>query len=167
MNDKSQSNYRWYILTLSALTVIFTVAMPSMSMPVLFKEIADDLQLSVLEIGTVWGMVSLAALIVMPLGGLISDRFGVRRVAITRCLVGGSLLANEIVASSMEIGVACAGTALGMVIAFQRIGGFIASPVGNSLANLNLGLPFVLWAVFGVFACVMFLFVRGTGKENR
>jgi ACS family D-galactonate transporter-like MFS transporter len=94
MNDNTQSNYRWYILTLSALTVIITVSMPNMSIPVLFEEMANDLGLNVVQIGAVWGMVSLAAVFVMPVGGLISDRFGVRRVAITGSFFGGILLAS-------------------------------------------------------------------------
>ena len=46
MGRKINSNYRWYILTLLALTSMFVVAMPFMSMPVLFDEISGDLGLN-------------------------------------------------------------------------------------------------------------------------
>ena len=45
------SRYRWYVLGLAALTYTFAVAMPRMCMPVLFKEISIDLDLSLVQIG--------------------------------------------------------------------------------------------------------------------
>lgn len=48
-------------------------------MPVLFKEISEDIGLSMLEIGTVWGMDPLAGIFIALPGGLIVDRFGVKR----------------------------------------------------------------------------------------
>ena len=38
--DTAHSRYKWYILTLAALTHTIVVAVPLMSMPVLFDEIA-------------------------------------------------------------------------------------------------------------------------------
>ncbi len=86
-NTNNGSRYRWYILVLLALTGCFVIAMPQMCMPVLFKEIADELGLSFVQIGTVWGMLPLAGLLVMLLGGMIADRFGAKKI-----LVIGSLL---------------------------------------------------------------------------
>ena len=57
MIKSSGSNYRWYILALSALTHALSVAVPWMCMPVLFEEISKDLDLNIVQIGTVWGMV--------------------------------------------------------------------------------------------------------------
>jgi len=85
----SGDNYRWYILTLAALTFTFVVAIPTMCMPVLFDEIAQDLELSLLQIGAVWGMVPLAGMFVVLLGGLLGDRFGVRPVLTTACFLAG------------------------------------------------------------------------------
>lgn len=89
-NDKtSGSNYRWYILTLSALTFTFTYAIPTMSLPVLFKEIAEDLNLNLFQLGTVWGMAPLAGALVVFIGGALGDRFGVKRVLVISCLLAG------------------------------------------------------------------------------
>ena len=51
-----QGNYKWYILTLVVLTNMLAVAIPSMGMSVLSKEIADDLGLSLVQVGIVWGV---------------------------------------------------------------------------------------------------------------
>jgi cyanate permease len=90
INSKSSgSNYKWYVLTLAALTLTFTFAMQQICMTVLFKEISEDLGLSLVEIGMVWGIPSLAALFIVFLGGLLADRYGAKRVMGTACLVAG------------------------------------------------------------------------------
>jgi len=83
------SGYRWYALALAALTFTFVIAMPTMCMPVLFDEIASDLDLNLVQIGTVWGMVSLAGLFAVLIGGLLGDRFGIKRVLSTACILAG------------------------------------------------------------------------------
>ena len=85
----NRSKYRWYILVLSALTFTFTVAMPTMCMPVLFEEIAKDLELNLVQIGAIWGMVPLAGMFVVLIGGLLGDRFGTKRVLSAGCLLAG------------------------------------------------------------------------------
>jgi len=87
--NNSKSYYRWFILALSALTFTFVVAMPTMCMPVLFEEISRDLDLSLVQIGIVWGMVPLAGMFVVLAGGLLGDRFGVKRVLAVSCLLAG------------------------------------------------------------------------------
>jgi len=88
-SKSSGSNYKWYVLSLAALTFTFTVAMQLICMTVLFKEISEDLDLSLVEIGTVWGIPSLAALFIVFLGGLLSDRYGAKRVMGIACLLAG------------------------------------------------------------------------------
>ena len=90
INSKSSgSNYRWYVLTLAALTFTFVSAMPQICMTVLFKEISEDLGLNLVEVGVVWGMTPLAALFTVFLGGLLADRYGAKRTVSTACLVAG------------------------------------------------------------------------------
>jgi cyanate permease len=90
VNIKSSgSNYRWYVLILAALTFTFACATPVVCMSVLFKEISDDLGLSLVQVGAIWGMPSFAALFVVFLGGLMADRFGAKRVIGIACLLGG------------------------------------------------------------------------------
>jgi sugar phosphate permease len=77
--DTERSCYRWYILFLGMMSYLFIAGLSRMCMPVLFKEISDDLGLSMLQIGGVWGMDPLAGVFIALPGGLIVDRFGVRR----------------------------------------------------------------------------------------
>ncbi|MEN8246698.1 MAG: hypothetical protein ABFS43_17560 [Thermodesulfobacteriota bacterium] len=43
-------SYKWLILALSTFTFTFVVAIPQMSLPVLFAEISDDLGLSLVQV---------------------------------------------------------------------------------------------------------------------
>ena len=89
MNNNYGSRYRWYVLGLAALTHTFAVAMPRMCMPVLFKEISIDLDLSLVQIGAIWGTDFLAGLITVLAGGLLGDRYGIRKVLSIACLLAG------------------------------------------------------------------------------
>jgi cyanate permease len=90
VNSKSsRPNYRWYVLTLAALSLTFTVAMQQVCMTVLFKEITEDLGLSLVEMGVVWGTPPLAAIFIVLIGGLLADRYGARRVMGVACLLAG------------------------------------------------------------------------------
>ena len=75
--------YKWYMLTLTALTGAIALAAPSMSLSVLFNEIAADLNLNLVQIGLVWSIASLPAMVVCLLAGAINDRFGPKRVMLT------------------------------------------------------------------------------------
>ena len=85
----NDSTYRLYLLVLCALTHTFAAAMPFSCMPVLFAEMSEDLGLSLVQVGTVWGMVSLAGVFVALIGGLLGDRFGVKLVLGLACLLVG------------------------------------------------------------------------------
>jgi MFS family permease len=85
----AQRNYRWYLLGLSAATSTFVSAIPFSCMPVLFEEISRDLHLSLVQIGTVWGMTSLAGVFVSLLGGVLGDKYGLKWVIAISCLLVG------------------------------------------------------------------------------
>jgi len=89
MIDNQESKYRWYILALAALTHLFVVGIQTMCMPVLFSEIAADLGLSLVQLGTIWGMIALSGALTGLLGGLISDRYGTKRTLGVACLLAG------------------------------------------------------------------------------
>ncbi len=86
-SENSEGKYKWYILTLASLTAVFVFAMPMMCMPVLFKEIAEELNLSLVQLGVVWGIIPLAGAFVVLFGGMLSDRFGAKRILIAGCLL--------------------------------------------------------------------------------
>ena len=89
MTNHSPSKYKWYILAMGTATHIFVAAMPRLGMPVLFKEISDDLNLSLVQVGMIWGMVGLSALFTAFAFGLIGDRYGVRLTLGVACLLQG------------------------------------------------------------------------------
>ena len=79
----------WILLILIGSTATLVVAMPTMAMPVLLPEIADDLGLNLVQVGVVWGIGSLAGLVTGVGVGMIGDRFGPRRLLIISCLILG------------------------------------------------------------------------------
>ena len=88
-HSPAQGAYRWYILTLAALTHTLVVGMPMMSLPVLFEEIGADLSLDLVQIGYVWGASSLLGIGMSLTGGVIGDRVGARRMLVFACLLSG------------------------------------------------------------------------------
>ena len=60
-----------------------------------------------------------------------------------------------------------AGTALGFQWMNMRIGGMIAAPLGNSLAGISIGAPFLLWAGFAAAGATALMFVGDTGWRSR
>lgn len=58
------------------------------------------------------------------------------------------------------VGVAYAGTATGMVMVFSGIGNLLAPPLGNSLAEISPGLPFVFWAALAGMGVIGLLTIK-------
>ena len=83
------SRYRWVMLAICTLTPMLAVTLPNMSLPPMFKTISDDLGLTLVEVGTIWGSWSLTAIFVSLPGGTLGDRFGTRRVIVTLLLLSG------------------------------------------------------------------------------
>jgi cyanate permease len=97
----NDAKYRWIILTLSTTTAALGVAMPTMAMPVLFAEIAGDLGLTLVQIGAVWGTVSLAGLLAGLAGGVLGDRIGVKRTLAVGCVLLGAAGASQGLSDSL------------------------------------------------------------------
>lgn len=89
LNDQHVTGYRWYVLILGAVTNMLLIAIPSMCMPVLFQEIGQDLDLSLVELGVIWGIGSLPGIVTVLLGGALSDQFGPKRVLTITCVLAG------------------------------------------------------------------------------
>ncbi len=87
--DTRPENHRWYLLGLSAATSTLVSAIPFSCMPVLFPEITKDLGLDLVQMGAIWGIAGLAGVFVSLAGGIIGDRFGLRKVLIISCLLVG------------------------------------------------------------------------------
>jgi MFS family permease len=82
-------SYKWLILTLAMFTFTFVVAIPQMSLPVMFDEISLDLGLSLVQVGWIWGAGSVLGILVGIIGGPVGDRFGPRRTLAVACLLMG------------------------------------------------------------------------------
>jgi MFS family permease len=89
MQDAYPSNFKWYMLALLTATGTFVSAIPFSCMPVLFKEISEDLGLSLVQIGTIWGTASLAGVFVSLIAGVLSDRFGLKFFLSVSCILVG------------------------------------------------------------------------------
>jgi MFS family permease len=72
--------YQWYMLALLTGTATFVASITTSCLPVLFKEISDDLGLSLVQIGTIWGISNLGGVFISIVAGLLSDKFGVKLV---------------------------------------------------------------------------------------
>ena len=81
--------YKWLVLTLATFTFTFVVAIPQMSLPVMFDEISADLSLSLVQVGWIWGAGSVMGILMGLIGGPIGDRFGPRRTLAIACLFIG------------------------------------------------------------------------------
>ena len=89
MLDNVQSGYRWWILVIATVTGTFVSAIPFSCMPVLFKEISDDLGLDLVQIGSIWGLSSLAGIFVSIIAGVLSDKFGTKLILSVFCVLVG------------------------------------------------------------------------------
>jgi MFS family permease len=89
LSARQAPGYKWYVLTLATLTFTFVIAIPSMSLPVLFGEIAKELKLNLVQIGWIWGIGSVMGIVVGLVGGPLGDRLGPRRTLTGACLIVG------------------------------------------------------------------------------
>jgi predicted MFS family arabinose efflux permease len=75
-------------------------------------------------------------------------------------------MANASTIDNKDIGTLYSGTAVGFLQTISRIGAFMSPPIGNSMAAYGEGLPFTIWAAFGVFALVCYSLIRETGHRQ-
>ncbi|MBI9050164.1 MAG: MFS transporter [Anaerolineaceae bacterium] len=102
LNSTTEHNnrYKWYILALSILTNMFVVAMPTMGMSVLSKEISISLNLSITQIGVVWGIGTLPGILSALFGGALGDKVGPKKILVLTSLLGGLIGASRGLADS-------------------------------------------------------------------
>jgi MFS family permease len=89
MPENTHSKYRWYVLSLATFIFLFVFGMGAGCMPVLFSEIAAELNLGLVQLGAVWGSTFLAGIVMLLFGGVLSDKFGVRRTLTIACFAAG------------------------------------------------------------------------------
>lgn len=143
-----RNNYKWYILGLVVLTNMFVVAMPAMGMSVLAKEISQALHLNLVQVGFVWGIGSLPAIVTSLLGGAIGDKVGPKRVLIVSSLVAGLLGAARGLATDFTSLMVIV-IVLGALIPFVSMNGiktvgqwFPAHQLGLAAGLISMGMAF-------------------------
>ena len=87
--NASATSYKWYVLALGAFTFTLVVAIPTMSLPVLFEEIRSELNLSLVQVGWIWGMGSFMSIVMGLVGGTLGDRFGPKNMLTVICVLVG------------------------------------------------------------------------------
>ncbi len=107
----------------------------------------------------------LGALLVMTVGsGLLSAAAGWAiwtAVALAGMMRDGSAALVLTMAVETEgVGPPYAGTATGFVMTFFFLGSLIASPIGNKLADIAPGAPFIFWSVMALVGIVSLLLIR-------
>jgi predicted MFS family arabinose efflux permease len=82
-------SYRWVMLVLCALTPLFVYTLPNMSLPPLFSTISQELNLTLVQVGVIWGAPSFIGIFFALIGGTLSDRLGTRLTLFATCLLTG------------------------------------------------------------------------------
>jgi MFS family permease len=151
-----QTNYKWYVLSLVVLTNMLVVAMPSMGMSVLAKEISQDLDLNLVQVGFVWGIGSLPSILTGLLGGAIGDKFGPKRILMMSSLIAGLLGAARGLAMDFPSMIVIV-LLLGALIPVVPMNGlktvaqwFPAAQLGlaNGLMSMGMALGFLFGSLF-------------------
>ena len=190
-NSKS---YKWLILLLAAFTFTFVVAIPQMSLPVLFDEISLDLDLSLVQVGWIWGAGSVLGILVGVIGGPIGDRFGPRRTLTVACMLMGIAGASRGLANNfttlaaaslitglavwsipMNIHKACGiwfskeqlGMANGVVAVGMALGFLLGSVLGATFFSPLLGGWRNVLFMYGAVAILFSFFFGGSQKKNQ
>jgi MFS family permease len=173
--DNLQSNFRWYLLGLAVVTGAFVATIPLSCLPVLFKEISEDLDLNLVQIGTVWGAASLAGVFVSLIGGILSDRFRVKYFLSLMCLLAGITgasrgLSYSFLTLSFTVFLVGITRVIIPISATKTIGLWFRGPylglaMGISAMGMGLGLMLgpmisatILSPLFGGWRGVMYLF---------
>jgi cyanate permease len=91
IGSQNGGSHRLYVLILASLTFTFTVAMQQICMTVLFKEIAADLGMDLVQVGVIWGIPPFAGVLSVFLAGMLADRYGAPRVMGIACILAGIL----------------------------------------------------------------------------
>ncbi len=88
-SKRQDSAYRWVILAMVTLSGFLVMGFPTTGLSALFSEIAESLDLSLVDIGVIWGVGSLMGIFTALVGGSLIDQFGTRRTLVVLCLATG------------------------------------------------------------------------------
>ncbi len=89
---EERAGYRWWVLLNTFLVFSIAFGMGWTYIVMVAAEVIMDLNLTLMDWGTLWSAVSLGALVFAIIGGALGDRFGVRPIAGLGIVLMGSLL---------------------------------------------------------------------------
>ncbi|HCS40456.1 MAG TPA: hypothetical protein DIW44_12845 [Anaerolineaceae bacterium] len=188
--EAQNSKYKWYLLGLILVTNVILLAMPSMAMSVLSNELSHELNLSVVQVGILWGIGSLPAIFSSLFGGSLGDKFGPKKVLIVSTLLVGLLGAvrglspnyglllvtvvlvgafmpfvflNGIKTIGQWFPNSQLGLANGVVTMAMALGFFLGSILSASVMSPWLGgwrNVFIFYGLIGAFLCIPWFFTR-------
>ncbi len=87
MRVKESPFYKWYLLIVATLIQFFAVSVAWNCIPVLFTEIEQDLNLSIVQIGIIWSMPPIAMFTFAIPSGLLSSKLGIRQAIGIGCVL--------------------------------------------------------------------------------
>lgn len=89
----SAGGYRWLVLAISVLVFTFAFGFGWTYIVMLVAPVLTDLELELSSWGALWSAISFGTLVSALIGGMLGDRYGVRRVVgLGVCLMGVTLL---------------------------------------------------------------------------
>lgn len=175
MTGKGQAPNKWFIVLMANLVFIGAVGMPFTAMPVLFSSVTRELRLTLAHVGMIWGALPLGVALCSILGGLLGDRFDLRKVIGIGCF--GIALTSGLRGAcgdpvTLTILMFLCGASLGIVIPnLPKIVGLFFPPrqlglafgIANSGFNIGAILATALGATFllplvGSWRNVLFLY---------
>jgi predicted MFS family arabinose efflux permease len=184
--------YKWYILILAMLAFGITTGLERQGIPVLFKEISTDLNLSIFATGVIWGIDPLAGIFISIPGGLLVDRFGVKRTLTVVCFLAGIFCSlrglssgfTSLAVTTFLFGLMCAVTPtiafkitvlwfdkklLGLANALINVSGFAGAMIATQFSSTVLSPWLGNWRyvlfLFGAPAIILGILWWTTGKE--
>jgi nitrate/nitrite transporter NarK len=107
-------------------------------------------------------VITSAAIVLLSVAGPSAFWF---LIPMAGCLTQG--IGTLVIAHTVQIravGIAYAGTALGLIGGFANLGGFVMPLAGGKLAEIDPTWPFIMWALTCLAATVCFLMLRDLKK---
>jgi len=92
---RKNTDYKWVILILGALTNTIVVAIQSISLSVLLPEISSEMNLSLVQSGLIWGIGSLPIIFSSFFAGILADQLGPKRTILIGIVSAGLLGASR------------------------------------------------------------------------
>ena len=82
-------NYKYFILALGCLSSMIVMGIPNTSLSILMPDISEELNLTVAQVGIIWGIGSFPAMVSGLFAGALGDKLGLKRMAIIACFLVG------------------------------------------------------------------------------